>query len=284
MTRLIPLGVLALLTSIARAAPASAPMSVTRMIETNGHRMAFHVTPGHQPVIVLDAGGGLDSSYWNSILPSLARRTGSEIITYDRAGMGASEEVKGPWSLQGAAQDLATGLERLGATHDVILVADSMAGEVATALAQRHPGWLSGAVFVDASVPQFYTPKEVERVTAENSPGMAALKSAPSTKANRQLLAYAASFAETSRAFHEMSWPATVPVVVIVSGTSPFGTPQDASLWRRAQSQFAKGAPNRQLVIAGGSSHDVVHDRPAVIVTAVRDVISRAGPQSVSAH
>jgi pimeloyl-ACP methyl ester carboxylesterase len=284
MIRLISLGVLALLTSIAYATPASSAKSETRMRQVNGHRMAFHVTPGHLPIIVLDAGGGLDSSQWNAIVPSLHRRTGSEIITYDRAGMGASEQVDGPWNLASAARDLAGGLEQLGATHDVILVADSLAGEVATALAQRHPEWLSGAVFVDASVPQFFTPKEVERVTAENSAMIPALKSAPPTPANRQLLAYAQSFAETSRVFHEMSWPATVPIVVIVSGTSPFGTPEDASLWKQAQSQFAKGAPNRQLVVADGSSHDVVHDRPAIIVTAVRDVISRAGPQSASAH
>jgi pimeloyl-ACP methyl ester carboxylesterase len=284
MIRLISLGVLALLTSIAYATPASSANSETRMLEVNGHRMAFHVTPGHLPIIVLDAGGGLDSSQWKAVVPSLHRRTGSEIITYDRAGMGVSEQVDGPWNLAGAARDLASGLERLGATHDVILVADSLAGEVATALAQRHPEWLSGAVFVDASVPQFFTPEEVQRVTAENGAMIPALKSAPPTPANRQLLAYAESFAETSRAFHEMSWPAAVPVVVIVSGTSPFATPEDASLWKQAQSQFAKGAPNRQLVIADGSSHDVVHDRPAIIVTAIRDVISRAGPQSVSAH
>jgi len=275
MTRLTLLGVLTLLVSIADAGPASAPATVTRMIQSDGHRIAFHVTPGHSPVIVLDAGGGLDSSYWNGILAELSRRTGSEIITYDRTGMGASDEVKGPWSLTGAAQDLADGLEQLGATHDVILVADSMAGEIATALAQRHPEWLSGAVFVDASVPQFYTPQEVKRVTAENSAMIAALRSAPPTQPNRQLLAYAESFAETSRAFHEMHWPTNVPVTVVASGTSPFDSPQDASLWRQAHSQFAKDSPNRRLVTADGSSHDVVHDRPAIVITAICDMVSR---------
>lgn len=246
--------------------------------------MAFHVTPGHLPVIVLDAGGGLDSSYWNGFLPALARSTGSKIITYDRAGMGASDEVKGPWSLEAAAQDLADGLEKLGATRNVVLVADSMAGEIATAVAQRHPGWFAGAVFVDASVPQFYTPAEVQRVTAANRAGIAALKASPSTKATRQLLAYADSFVETSRAFHRMSWPASVPVIAIVSGTTPFDTPLDASLWRRAQARFAQAAPNRQLVIAHRSSHDVVHDSPGVVLKAIREITARAGLQAGAAH
>lgn len=278
------LGVLTLLLSIADAAAAPPPGSVTRMIQSDGHRIAFHVTPGRLPVIVLDAGGGLDSSYWNGIVPELSRRTGSEIITYDRAGMGASDDVKGAWSLPGAARDLAAGLEQLGATHDVIMVADSMAGEVATALAQRHPEWLSGAVFVDASVPQFYTPEEVQRVAAETRPMIAALRSAPSTQANRQLLAYADSFAETSRAFHDMSWPATVPVTVIASGTTPFDSPRDASLWRQAHSRFVQHAPNRRLVTADGSSHDVVHDKPAIVMTAIGEMITRVRGRGVEAH
>jgi len=256
----------------------------TRMLQVNGHRIAFHVTPGHSPTIVLDAGGGLDSTYWTSLLPALSRSTGSKIITYDRAGMGASEAVSGPWSLHGAERDLADGLRRLGATHDVILVAHSMAGEIATAFAERHPQWLAGAVFVDASVPQFYTPEEVQRVTAENKAMISALTHAPSTPATRQLLAYAESFDATSRTFHDMKWPASVPVIAIVSQKTPFDSPQDVSLWKRAQARFANAASNRKLLIAHGSSHDIAHDKPAIILRAIHEMIARARPNAGGAH
>ena len=119
------------------------------------HRLAFHVTPGHLPAIVLDAGGGLDSSYWAKLVPQLAKDTGSEVITYDRAGIGASDEVPGPWKVQDAVSDLAAGLRALGATHDVVLVSHSLAGEIATYFVRDNPGWVSGAVLVDASLPVF---------------------------------------------------------------------------------------------------------------------------------
>ena len=282
--RLLALGiVLALLIPNAYADNVPAP-SETRMVPVNGHRIAFHVTPGHPPILVLDAGGGLDSSYWDSLLPALARTTGSEIITYDRAGMGASEAVNGPWSLRGAERDLAGGLRQLGATHDVILVAHSMAGEIATSFAQRHPHWLAGAVFVDGSVPQFYTPEEVQRVSAENQGMISALKRAPSTQATRQLLAYAESFAGTSSSFHRMKWPASVPVIAIVSEKTPFDAPRDASLWKRAQAQFASAASNRNLLVAQGSSHDIVHDKPAIVLRAIHEMIVRIGPSVSGAH
>jgi pimeloyl-ACP methyl ester carboxylesterase len=245
------------------------------MIARGGHRIAFHVTPGHLPVIVLDAGGGLDSSYWDTLVPELARRTGSEIITYDRAGFGASDAVKGPWDVKSATADLANGLKALGTTRDVILVSHSIAGEIATYLVGQHPDWIAGAVLVDANVPEFFTDQEISRTMKMYAPVIKAAKAAPLTNASRQLLAVSDSFPETSRAFHKASWPRSIAVVVIVSEATPFETPEDAQLWRDAHREFAAAADNRQLVVAEKSSHDVAHDRPDVILKAITDVIAR---------
>jgi pimeloyl-ACP methyl ester carboxylesterase len=271
--------VLLLLVSANIGEAASADASSLRMVTRDGHRIAFHVTPGHLPVIVLDAGGGLDSSYWDTLVPQLAKRTGSEIITYDRAGFGDSDEAEGPWSVQSATADLASGLYALGATHDVILVAHSVAGEIATYLANEHPSWIAGAVLVDANVPDFFTDREIARQIAQYKPAIAAAKAAPSTKADRQLLALAASYAPTSHAFHRMTWPRSIPAVVIVSEKTPFETIADAQAWRVAHLQFVAHAQNRQLIVSDKSSHDVAHDRPDVIIEATAGVITHSvGP------
>ena len=88
------------------------------MIQVGNHRIAFHVTPGHLPILILDAWGGGDASEWTRIIPELSKRTGSEIVAYDRAGFGASDEVKPPFDMQNAVTDLTVGLRALGATHD----------------------------------------------------------------------------------------------------------------------------------------------------------------------
>jgi len=256
------------------AAQAAAPS--TKLIDSNGHKIAFHVTPGHLPVIVLDAGGGNDSSYWNSLAPVLASQTGSEIITYDRAGFGQSDEVKGPWDVHSATADLANGLKALGVTRKIILVSHSLAGEIATYLTGEHPDWFVGAVMVDANVPQFYTNEEIARAQALYKPILAKAKQMPQSQSARQLVQLSESFEETSRAFHKATWPRSVPVVVIVSAQTPFESPTDANAWRAAHKQFAAAASNRQYITAEKSSHDVAHDRPDVIIKAVTDMISRA--------
>ncbi|MGW7002652.1 alpha/beta fold hydrolase [Streptomyces sp. NPDC054933] len=54
---------------------------------------------------------------------------------------------------------------------------------------------------------------------------------------------------------------------------TPFDTPEDAQLWRDAHQQFVKAAPNRRLVVAERSSHDIPIDRPDVVVSAVDDMV-----------
>jgi pimeloyl-ACP methyl ester carboxylesterase len=261
-----------LLAPLTAAVAQPAPRPTTTLIDVDGHKIAFHVTPGHGPTIVLDAGGGLDSSYWDAFLPELVKRTGSQVITYDRAGFGTSDEVKGPWNVHSATRDLEVGLEKLHATHRVILVSHSLAGEIATYLTGQHPQWFVGAVLVDANVPDYFTAEAITRGQAIYAPIVAQIKDSAPTKSGRQLLALSESFVETSRAFHAVTWPASIPAIVIVSEKTPFDEPADAQWWRDAHAQFAKRAPNRRLVTATGSSHDVAHDRPEVILTAISEL------------
>lgn len=249
------------------------PSAGTHMITDHGHKVAFHVIPGSLPAIVLDAGGGADSTYWKDIAPALAKSTGSEVITYDREGMGASDEVPGPWKVQNAVSDLETGLTALGA-HHVVLVSHSEAGEIATSFARQYPGQLSGAVLVDASLPPFYTDAEIARVAAANQAQVSALKGHATTKPERQLLAVAADYVPEHKAYHKAAWPAGVPATVIASAQTPFPTSApDAQAWRDAEATFTKEAPNRHLVTAAHTSHDVPLDAPALVEAQVEAMV-----------
>lgn len=261
----------------AAASASSAPAAGLHMIANNGHRLAFHVTPGHSPTLVLDAGGGEDSSYWDALVPKLSQAAGSQIITYDRAGMGDSDEVKGPWDGKAAASDLQAGLRELGVTQDVVLTGHSQAGEVAHYFVLANPGVLSGAVLVDANLPQFLTGMQNRRLVALTAPQIEQLKKAPSTKANRQLIATAENFGPTHQAFHRLSWPNDVPVTYILSEKTPFdGSPVDAQRWRDAAAAFVKAGPDRTLVTAKGSSHDVPKDRPALVLKEIEQMAATA--------
>ncbi|MFD4669899.1 alpha/beta fold hydrolase [Lentzea sp. NPDC058450] len=263
----------------ASEAASSPPTSTTRKVTNAEHELVFHVTEGKSPALVLDAGGGLSSSYWRQLAPRLARATGSKVITYDRAGEGESDEVSGPWLVQNAVSDLEAGLRKLGVTRNVVLVSHSIAGEVATNFAARNPGWVSGAVLVDANVPDFFTDDVLTAFAPVIEQQRAALLAQPSTKKNRQLLAVMVDYAPVHRVFHRLAWPANVPVTAIVASGTPFpGSPEAAQSWRDAQVRFAQGAPNRKHVLADGTTHEgIVTERPDIIVQAITDVLKAVG-------
>ncbi|WP_328443875.1 alpha/beta hydrolase [Streptomyces sp. NBC_00386] len=245
------------------------------MVDNGGHRLAFYVTQGSGSTIVLDSGGGEYSSQWKDIAPKLHTATGATVITYDRAGLGKSDVVPGPWKAESAVSDLEAGLKQLGVTKDVTLVSHSQAGEIANYLAKDNPGMLSGAVLVDANLPQFFTDQEIPRLVAATQPEVDAAKKDPEKPENRQLISTAEGFAAAHKAFHEVTWPNSVPATVLVSEKTPFeGSPEDAQRWRDAAASFAQEAPNRTLVTAKGTSHEVPTERPDVVLKAVEDMFA----------
>ncbi|GAB2862628.1 alpha/beta hydrolase [Actinoallomurus bryophytorum] len=259
------------------ASPEAGRSGVSRvhMITSDGHRVAFYVTPGNGHTIVLDSGGGEDSSQWKDIAPKLHADTGATVITYDRAGLGKSDVVPGPWKVQSAVSDLKSGLEQLGVTGHVTLVSHSQAGEIANYFARDNPKMLSGAVLVDANLPPFFTDQEIPRLVAASRPQVDAAKKDPGKPENRQLISTAEGFAPAHRAFHKVTWPDSVPATVMVSEKTPFdGSPVDARRWRDAAASFAQDGPGRTLVTVKGSSHEVPTDRPDLVLKEVEDMVA----------
>jgi pimeloyl-ACP methyl ester carboxylesterase len=245
------------------------------MVDNAGHQLAFYVTQGTGPTIVLDSGGGEDSSYWKELVPELHEATGATVITYDRAGLGKSDVAPGAWQIESAVSDLKAGLEQLGVTDDVTLVSHSQAGQIATSIAQDDPALLSGAVLVDANLPPFFTDEQIERLVAFSQPQLDAAKEDPDNPQNRQLLSTAESFVATSAAFHQATWPDAVPATVIVSEKTPFdGSPEDVQRWRDAAASFVQAGPHRTLVTADGSSHDVAKDRPDLVLEEIENMVT----------
>ncbi|WP_327172039.1 alpha/beta hydrolase [Streptomyces sp. NBC_01336] len=246
-----------------------------RMIDNRGHRLAFHVTQGHGSTIVLDSGGGEDSSYWDDLVPRLHAATGATVVTYDRAGLGRSDVVPGPWKVESAVSDLEAGLEQLGVTKNVTLVSHSQAGEIATYFAKENQKMLSGAVLVDANLPPLFTDAQIARLVAFSRPQVDAAKKDPENPQNRQLISTSESFVATSKAFHKATWPDAVPATVIVSEKTPFdGSPEDAQRWRDAAATFVHDGPGRTLVTAEGSSHDVPKDSPDLVLKEIEGMVA----------
>ena len=247
-----------------RAASAPSLAAQTRLIDVGGRRVAFHIIPGRPPAVIFESGGGMDSSAWALVLPTIYAKTGAELVTFDRPGFGDSDEDLRPPSVQHEVDDLRTGLSALGVDRNVVLVAHSFGGEVATAFVNQNPGSVARAVLVDASIPAFFTDAETAKMVAGFPMNM------PQTdKQSRTMVAFFKAFPAMQHDFHTMHWPNSIPATVIISEHPPFPDPTDDALWTQDHLQFARTASNRSAVIAKGSGHIIMADRPDVVLQAV---------------
>lgn len=97
---------------------------------------------------------GDDSSSWEWVAERIARFTCA--ISYDRAGVGASEAGPTPRTSQDAARDLHVLLVNAGISGPYVLVGQSFGGFNVRLYASMYPEEVAGMVLVDVTHPDTF--------------------------------------------------------------------------------------------------------------------------------
>ena len=126
-------------------------------------------------------------------------------------------------------------------------------------------------------MPEFFTDQEEAHMGPIIQPMIAKQAADHPSKQTRTQKAITDAYVETSHAFHEATWPDSIPCVVIVSERTPFPPSMtfDTTLCIQAHKDFAAESSNRTLIFAKGSSHDIAHDHPELIVDATGKLVDQ---------
>ncbi|MBL0211181.1 MAG: alpha/beta hydrolase [Holophagaceae bacterium] len=129
-----------------------------KLVDVGGYKLHLHSSgAGAIPVVLVAANGGgvLD---WYKVQPELAKFT--QVVSYDRAGMGWSEASPEPHSSAQIVQELHTLLGKAGVKAPYVLVGHSLGGLHAQLYAMRYPDEVAGLVLVDSSHADMASRKE----------------------------------------------------------------------------------------------------------------------------
>jgi pimeloyl-ACP methyl ester carboxylesterase len=121
-----------------------------RMIDLGGRRMHVQISGESGPSVVLESGLAATSLTWALVQPLIAPF--ARVMSYDRAGLGWSDDATGAATALNAVQDLELLLDRAGLSAPFILVGHSFGALIARILQQRHPELVAGLVLVDPVV------------------------------------------------------------------------------------------------------------------------------------
>lgn len=283
MTRRNYARTMALLLGLAASGPlifAQPPAAVEKRVSAGTYELNFKIIPGRGPTILLESGGGMDSTEWDTLAPRLARETGATVVAYDRAGFGKSDLPASKYDLAGDTDALWVALRRLGLDKDLVLVGHSYGGWLIRYEAARHPEAVRGLVFVDPFTVELVDILGIDY--CNNHPWMGKLSFDAThpetlTKEERALArmvgAPGNNLAEKTEVIRKAAVPGGVPVRIITSGTAWFPKPEEQKAWRASHEKFAASIPGATLIVAEKSDHLIPVREPELVASVVADVI-----------
>jgi pimeloyl-ACP methyl ester carboxylesterase len=239
-------------------------------VEVNGPQLWVQVAGHGDPTVVFEAGGGDDSSVWAKIEPQIRTLSSVRTVVYDRAGLGKSAPAPGRYRIDDEAAALKRALDRFGVTAPVVLVAHSYGGFIATLVAATDAR-IAGAVFVDANLAEFFDDAELARLKARYEPQFEQLRRTRPALAD-VMIPLMRAYPETVARLRGVTFPPAIPVIDIVAERS-WGDTDENTAMRRAHDAFVAASPERELVIATGSGHQVMRDREDLVIAEVARMV-----------
>jgi pimeloyl-ACP methyl ester carboxylesterase len=273
-----------------------------RLVDIGGRKLHIHCLGTGIPAVIFDSGLGGTSLDWILVHAPVAKFT--RACVYDRAGMGWSDPGPRPRSPKAIADDLQTLLINAKVAAPYVLVGHSLGGKNVRLFAAEDPDEVAGMVLIDArheymdlQLPPAQVQKELQDAHTQilfygiaRKLGIvrlfgAELLDVPLSSDIRQTIAMlsteptsmqtveaeAKARAASDIALSEAPTLGDKPLVVLASGQNMAASKD----WRVGQKKQAALSTNSRFTIATGSGHYIQHERPQLVIDAVREVVEK---------
>ena len=264
MTATMRLTLLTLTLCLGCGGAPAAPPTRPEQVQVNGPQLWVQVAGQGEPALVVEAGGGDDSSAWDKIEPQVRMLSSVRTVVYDRAGLGHSAPAPGAYRVDDEAAALVRVLDRFNVRAPVVLVAHSYGGFIARLVASRDKR-IAGVVLVDANLPEYFDDAVLARLQAKYTPQFEALRRAKPQLAD-VMVPLMRAYPDTVRRVRGVAFPQAIPVIDIVAEHSWGDTEADNAAMRKAHDAFVAASSEREIVVATGSSHQVMRDVPEMLI------------------
>ncbi|WP_391115948.1 alpha/beta fold hydrolase [Psychrobacillus sp. L3] len=216
-----------------------------------------------KPTIVMDAGYGDYSKTWDLIISAISMLT--EVLIYDRAGLGKSEKSSNPRTSSVMVKELNELLKRAKLKGPYILVGHSFGGLNMRLYASEYPNEVCGLILVD-STPEEYREKFLPTMSIEFQEAY-----------NKQFV-YESNydeFIESLKQVKESRRKLNVPLIVLSAGKKAHYPKESQELWNEMQKEFLRISSNSEFKVAENSAHYIQNDEPEVVIEVIKSLIEK---------
>ncbi|MBU9722377.1 MULTISPECIES: alpha/beta fold hydrolase [Bacillaceae] len=214
-----------------------------------------------KPTIIMDAGYGDDSKAWGSVIEDISKL--SNVLIYDRAGLGKSESSSKPRTSFEMVQDLKTLLIEAKIHPPYILVGHSFGGVNMRIFATEYQKDVKGLVLID-STPEDYRKRFLPTMPQDFQQAY-----------NKQFTSECNydDFMESLKQLKETKIELNIPLIVLSAGSKTHYSQESQKLWNEMQREILEISSEGELVIAENSTHYIQNDQPEVVISAIKSLI-----------
>ena len=215
-----------------------------------------------KPTIIMDAGYGDFSKAWNTVIDSIS--IFSNVLVYDRAGLGKSEKSSSPRTSLVMVKELKELLIEAKIQPPYILVGHSFGGVNMRMFATEYQNEVCGLVLVD-STPEDYRERFLPTMSQDFQQAY-----------NKQFV-YEGNydeFMESLKQLKETRLKLNVPLIVLSAGKKAHYSKESQELWNEMQREILEISSDSELVIAENSAHYIQNDEPEIVVRSIKKLIN----------
>ena len=209
--------------------------------------------------IILEAGGGNYSEAYKEMQDTLAKITGTRVMSYDRSGFGQSELGPDTFTAIDEVDALKKCLEVQGFKNNYILVGHSYGGFLIQLFTLQYPELVKGLVLIDPMNVKF-----VDKFGLDNLNAVTPYFENPTENYEKAGNRMVDNFPVICKRLHGYELPTDIPVLLITSGNPPV-----PDIWRKCHEEMVKNSKNHKLIIAEGNKHDIVTENPELVLNTI---------------
>lgn len=272
-----------------------------KLVDIGGYRLHLYCSGEGEPTVILDYGRVGSYLDWYYVQPQVARFT--RVCSYDRGGYGWSDPSPKPRLPGVMAEELHTLLTKAGEKPPFVLVGHSFGSFDVLMYAHKYRQEVAGIVLVDGSHPdqrlpfqwrdkfwlrtmQFTAPFGLprwRRWCGGGPPEIAPIRTAIFCRSHVYRTDYAqwAAFPEGAEEVSRLGSLGDVPLHVVSRDPDRRSSSDDPMFssreqhWLKLQQELLQLSTNTTHTIATGSGHDVMNDRPDVVVEAIQQIVKK---------
>lgn len=124
--------------TLSMASISAAQAAESQWLRVNGVSLRYQITGSGSDTLVLLPSTGKSLEYWDEMLPSLTAPN-RRILAYDIRGVGLSEKLKGPVTMDDEVEDLRALLDALKIDKPVLFIGTAFGASIQMQFAARYP-------------------------------------------------------------------------------------------------------------------------------------------------